>query len=137
MRAFGTIWGMHNGLLLVAHGSRREQSNHEIRTLAHQLATRPDKPCRHVACAFLELATPSIPEGIAQLADSGAQHVVVLPYFLANGRHVHADIPAQVAIGAQAQPQLTIDIAPYIGTAADMPDLLLSLAAGTLDSAQT
>lgn len=122
---------MHKGLLLVAHGSRRAQSNNEIRALARQLAARPDKPCHSVACAFLELAAPSIPDGIAQLADLGADNVTVLPYFLSAGRHVHTDIPAQVAIGAQARPQLTIEIAPYIGTTEAMPDLLLAIAANT------
>ena len=51
-------------LLLVAHGSRREASNQEIRNLTAALAGRAIGRFGHVGCAFLEIARPSIPEAI-------------------------------------------------------------------------
>ena len=47
-------------------------------------------------CGFLELAEPSIPDGIQRCIDAGATEVVVVPYFLSAGRHVSEDIPAEV-----------------------------------------
>lgn len=119
---------MNNALLLVAHGSRRAQSNDEIRTLTRALARQSHASFDAVDCAFLELAEPSIPDALDRLGARGARHVVVLPYFLADGRHVHEDIPAEVAMGERANPRLTVEIVPYVGTAEAMPELLLAIA---------
>lgn len=119
------ISSMKNALLLIAHGSRRTQSNDEIRALAQQLGTDANNCFDMTDCAFLELAEPSITDGIGQLVQTGAQRIVVLPYFLSNGRHVHEDIPSQVAASRQTHPNIDIELAPYIGTAPAMPNLLL------------
>lgn len=119
---------MQTAMLLVAHGSRRTQSNEEIRSLSQTLAARLQPPFDQVACAFLELAEPDIGNGIIQLANDGAEHIVVLPYFLSDGRHVHDDIPAQVDVQRQLLPHVSIEIAPYVGASENMPTLLLQLA---------
>lgn len=117
-----------NALLLVAHGSRRTESNEEIAALAAQMATRADGRFDIVEYAFLELATPSIPDGIEQCLQNGALSVSVLPYFLARGTHVVEDIPEQVAIKQKQYPDADIHITPYLGTVAELPDVLLDLA---------
>lgn len=121
---------MSNGsraLLVVAHGSRREQSNNEVRELTARLQQQAAGEYGQIACAFLELAEPSIPEGIEQCIAAGADEVVVLPYFLSAGRHVVKDIPADVA-GKQAEhPDVTISIAPYLGASAGIVELMLAL----------
>ncbi|MFA7592655.1 MAG: CbiX/SirB N-terminal domain-containing protein [Thiohalobacteraceae bacterium] len=115
-------------LLLVAHGSRRAASNDEVRELTARLAVRAQPAIPIVRCGFLELAEPSIPDGIEQCIREGATAVVVLPYFLSAGRHVVTDIPAAVA-GKQAQyPQADIRIAPYLGASIGITDLLLDAA---------
>lgn len=114
-------------LLVVAHGSRREQSNEEVRALTAMLRQHATGEYSQVDCAFLELAEPSIPDGIEQCIAAGASEVVVLPYFLSAGRHVVKDIPADVA-GKQAEhPGVTITIAPYLGAAAGIVELMLGL----------
>ncbi len=84
------------GLLLVAHGSRRTASNLEVAQLAEQLQASLQADFMLVKPAFLELAEPSIPEGVAGCVAAGARSVVVLPYFLNSGRHVAEDIPAEI-----------------------------------------
>ncbi len=116
-------------LLLVAHGSRRAASNKEVRALAVQLGEQAKGRYDWVSCAFLELATPSIPEGIEACVQAGAEEVVVLPYFLSAGRHVAEDIPEAVALKQREYPQLKIEIAPYLGASEQMPSVLLSLLA--------
>jgi sirohydrochlorin ferrochelatase len=115
-------------LLLVAHGSRRAASNDEVRALTERLARQAGGRYGHVACAFLELAEPSIPDGIQGCIDAGADEVVVLPYFLSAGRHVAEDIPGEVKIKQEQYPQLRIHIAPYLGLSDAIPDLLLQAA---------
>jgi len=116
-----------NALLLVAHGSRRAESNEEIAALAGRLATRAAGRFDIVKYAFLELASPSIPDGIEQCLQNGAHSVSVLPYFLARGTHVVEDIPEQVAIKQKQYPDTDIHITPYLGTVDELPDVLLKL----------
>jgi sirohydrochlorin ferrochelatase len=116
-------------LLVVAHGSRRAESNDEVRQLTAKLQVRAGNAYGEVRCAFLELAEPSIPEGIAQCIAQGAAEVVVLPFFLSAGRHVATDIPAEVAKARSNYPQISIGIAPYLGVADGLIDAMLHLAA--------
>lgn len=115
-------------LLVVAHGSRRKESNEEIAALTAKVAQRAAGEYDVVEYAFLELAEPSIPDGITKCLQQGAQIVSVLPYFLARGTHVVEDIPEQVAIAQSKHPQAQIHITPYLGTVEELPDVLLKLA---------
>ena len=115
-------------LLLVAHGSRRAESNDEIANLAGRLAARASGRFDIVEHAFLEIAEPFIPDGIELCLQKGAQSVSVLPYFLARGTHVVVDIPAQVAIKQKEYPDMDIHITPYLGTFDELPEVLLKLA---------
>ena len=115
-------------LLLVAHGSRRAESNAEVGHLADELRARAGTEFGWVGHAFLELAEPSIAEGMNQAAAAGAAELLVLPYFLSAGRHVVKDIPEEVAIGLREQPQIRVSVAPYLGAMPGVSDLLLSTA---------
>ena len=46
--------------------------------------------------AFLE-AAPYLAEAVRNLAASGAEEILVLPYFLTLGIHLHRDLPKLVA----------------------------------------
>ncbi|ASJ71500.1 sirohydrochlorin chelatase [Granulosicoccus antarcticus] len=115
-------------LLLVAHGSRRAESNIEIATLAARLADKASGEYDIVEHAFLELADPLIPDGIERCIAKGATSVQVIPYFLARGTHVADDIPEQVAIKQAEYPDMDIRITRYLGTSDEMVDVLLTLA---------
>lgn len=115
-------------LLLVAHGSRRSESNEEIRVLAGKLAIRAAADFLVVLPAYLELAEPSVPDGIEQCIAQGATSVSVVPYFLARGVHVANDIPKLVAIKQAQYPELDIHITDYLGTSDAIVDVLLELA---------
>ena len=81
-----------------------------------------------VRCAFLELAEPSIPDGISQCVDDGANEVIVLPYFLSAGRHVAEDIPSEVEQARSHHPDVCITITDYLGAIATIPDLIATQA---------
>ena len=115
-------------LLLVAHGSRRAASNLEVARLAEQLQVDLKNDFAMVKAAFLELAEPSIPDGIQICAEAGADGVVVLPYFLNTGRHVAEDIPAEIDIARQQLPKLSIQLQSHIGALPGMHNLLLKAA---------
>ena len=117
---------MH-ALLLIAHGSRREASNQEVRELAERLAQLAAQRFDCVVPAFLELAEPSIQAGIDTCAKAGATTVTVVPYFLSAGRHVASDIPAELGKAARKHQGLAIYQCDYLGKHASIPELLLAL----------
>ncbi|MES9845122.1 MAG: CbiX/SirB N-terminal domain-containing protein [Candidatus Sedimenticola sp. PURPLELP] len=115
-------------LLLVAHGSRREASNDEVRAVAKKLGEMAGGRFSRVDAAFLELAEPSIPDGISHCCEHGAERVLVLPYFLSAGRHVVTDIPHEVELGRARCPDVSVELCDYLGGSEAMPGLLLELA---------
>ena len=59
-------------LLLIAHGSRRQSANDEIRQLGDASRGLEDNDYDGVVTAFLELAEPDIQQGIAKCVEHGA-----------------------------------------------------------------
>ena len=87
-------------VLVVGHGSRREEANEDVRQAAQHIRACGRFPL--VVAAFLEIAHPTIAEGFAHLVELGAKHVVVHPYFLSPGRHTRGDIPVEVRVAASS-----------------------------------
>jgi uroporphyrin-III C-methyltransferase len=96
------------GILIVGHGSRREEANEDVREAARLIARRGPFAC--VEPAFLEIVSPTIEEGFDKLARRGADHVIVHPYFLSPGRHTRGDIPVDVQAAATRHPGVTYQI---------------------------
>lgn len=120
---------MMKALLLIAHGSRRRASNDEIARLTERLRRKAGDRFHCVHHAFLELAEPSIADGIQQCIDAGAGEVYALPYFLAEGNHVAEDIPAEIAGKQKECPAVKIHLCDYLGQADEpVADLLLQIA---------
>ncbi len=118
-------------LLIVAHGSRRQASNDEVHQLADRVSAQKGGNFDGVAVAFLELAEPSIPEGLKRLAGQGADQIVVLPYFLAAGTHVFSDIPDAIESFKTENPSVRVSLAPHFGAARELVQALLNLAEAT------
>ena len=114
-------------LLLIAHGSRRIQSNDEIAVIAGQLAARMDGQFESIRYAFLELAEPSISAVIDQLVADGSAEIVMLPYFLSAGRHVYEDIPEIIEAKKKEHSNVTFWVASYLGEAPEVIDVLARL----------
>ena len=118
-------------LLLIAHGSRREQSNDEVVILANRLKLNCSEQYEIIHAGFLELAETLIPDGIKKCVDDGATSIVVLPYFLNSGRHVVEDIPNIVNETKPHYPNTNIKIAPHLGASDLMMELLITTANAT------
>jgi sirohydrochlorin ferrochelatase len=118
-------------LLLIAHGSRRKQSNDEVVILADKLKLSCSEQYDIFHAGFLELAEPLIPDGIKNCIDDGASSIIVLPYFLNSGRHVVEDIPNIVNNTKLHYPNIDIKIAPHLGASHLMMELLIASANAT------
>lgn len=92
------------GIVVVDHGSRREQSNLLLNDVVAMLQRISKAPI--VEPAHMELAEPSIAAAFAACVDRGAELVVVFPYFLSPGRHWSEDIPRLAAEAAASHPEI-------------------------------
>jgi sirohydrochlorin ferrochelatase len=90
------------GVILVDHGSRRDESNCLLLDVVDEFAAATGLPI--VEPAHMELAEPSIAAAFARCVERGAKTVVVFPYFLLPGRHWHEDIPRLAAEAARTHP---------------------------------
>ena len=80
------------GILIIDHGSRRASSNERLDVIADMYQARaPDNYV--VKAAHMEIAEPSIYDGIRSLCQEGITTIICHPYFLSPGRHVQEDIP--------------------------------------------
>lgn len=122
-----------SAVLLVAHGSRVAESNAEIEALSERLAGIL-VPVRTVRHAYLELAEPSIGEAIDALVGNGVVDIVVIPYFLAAGRHVREDIPAIVRAARERHPGLQIAMTDHFGARDRVLEVLSAMVADHAES---
>jgi sirohydrochlorin ferrochelatase len=77
-------------LVVFAHGSTVAAANQAIHDMAARVAARSGYVSE---AAFLEIAEPDLPRAVKSLVERGASRIVVLPYFLAPGRHAERDLP--------------------------------------------
>ena len=83
-----------HAIVLFAHGSRDPLWRAPLEAVAARIAAQ--QPGRPVACAYLELCTPTLPDAVAQLVAEGARQVAVVPMFLGTGKHAREDLPVLV-----------------------------------------
>lgn len=100
-------------LLLIGHGSRHAQGLSEFHRLASKLwAALPE---RLVVSAFLELAEPSIAQGVQQLVEQGARAITALPGMLLAAGHLKNDIPLALRAVQAIHPQVPITLGVELG----------------------
>nr|ABK26418.1 unknown [Picea sitchensis] len=100
----------HDGVIIVDHGSRRQESNCMLDAFVDMYKKRTGHPI--VELAHMELAQPTIKEAFDSCVNQGAARVIISPYFLSPGRHWKQDIPSLAAEAAKEHPGV-----PYIVTA--------------------
>lgn len=78
---------------MFGHGSTVESANDAVRAVA--AAAAGEGAWDLYETAFLECA-PRLNEAVAKLVASGAESILVLPYFLTLGIHLQRDLPKLV-----------------------------------------
>jgi sirohydrochlorin ferrochelatase len=114
---------MQTGIIIVDHGSRREESNQMLEEIASLFQKRFAEMYEIVEPAHMELAEPSIASAYARCAQRGATRIIVCPFFLGPGKHWTQDIPRLTAEAAQQFPQTQYHVTRTLG----IDDLILDL----------
>ena len=113
------------GVIIVDHGSRRPESNAMLEQVAAAFADRFAGDHAIVEPAHMELAMPDIAAAYGSCVRRGAKKIVVLPFFLAQGKHWTRDIPSLTHQAAADYPGTRYQIAEPLG----LDDLILDLLA--------
>lgn len=111
---------MQRALIIVDHGSRREEANAALVETARLVRERVGDRC-NVRYAHMELGEPSLEQAVARAVQEGAREIVVVPFFLAPGKHASVDIPASVEAARAAHPTVFFRLSEVLG-----PDVLLA-----------
>ncbi len=109
------------GVLLISHGSKSQETKNEVKALLETL--QRNSPIEIFAYAFLEIASPSIPEGIDNCVSQGVTNLLILLNFLNSGRHVNNDIPDIIAQARNKYPHVCFSISIPIGQHPKIADL--------------
>ncbi|MGM0518216.1 MAG: sirohydrochlorin chelatase [Campylobacterota bacterium] len=113
-------------LLIVAHGSKLEESNKEIASLAKSIEVLSEG-IYIVKYAYLELATPSFDDVLEEiLSANSTASIKVLPYFLAKGKHVKVDIPNSINRFKTEYSKCEVTILPHLGKTKGLADLIMN-----------
>jgi precorrin-8X/cobalt-precorrin-8 methylmutase len=127
------------GVLLISHGSPRDEANDAFAELTAKVATRLDS--KNILPTFFSIKRPNIMDQVGKLAQQGIKRIIMLPYFLGNGQHIRADIPAQLEQCSEQYPEIEIEflstlqgepgvedvlterLMPYLNNGAPLPSL--------------
>jgi len=125
---------MSSAILLIAHGSRRAAANEDLLRLSKMVRERiPVEDVPIIEIAYLELAAPSIPEGLQTCVARGATSIRMLPYFLSAGAHVTRDLREFQTQFEEIHSQIPCIICPPIGLHPTIVDVLLTRMEQNLD----
>ena len=112
---------MKSAYLIIAHGSRETEANQVFFEFLERF--RKAYPHRLAEGAFLELAKPSIPQGIENCIAQGVSEIIILPMMFFPGRHVKEHIPRFIEDAKARHPKVDFH---YAGPVSEHP-LLLNL----------
>jgi len=119
--------------IVFAHGSRVESANLAVREVAQQMAVTG----RHtVEAAFLELGFPDLAGAAERLIAQGATRIVVIPYFLTLGTHLHRDLPRLVEDVSRRHQNIAMQVTSPLDGHPALVEVLLDRASEALASAK-
>ncbi len=87
------------GILFVGHGSRLPYNKEVVTEVAEKYAE--DHPEHPIEVGFMELTQPDIPTAFNKLKNREVKRVIVVPVFLAHGKHTKHDIPMILGLEPQ------------------------------------
>ncbi|XP_020576407.1 sirohydrochlorin ferrochelatase, chloroplastic isoform X2 [Phalaenopsis equestris] len=111
-----------DGVVIVDHGSRRQESNHMLNDFVAMFKSRTGYQV--VEPAHMELAEPTIKDAFRLCVQQGANHIIISPFFLLPGRHWYKDIPALVAEAAGEYSGISYIITAPLGLHELMVDVM-------------
>jgi sirohydrochlorin ferrochelatase len=114
-------------ILLIDHGSRRDEANEMLGDVRGMIQGQAGSEVI-VEYAHMELAAPSIEQGIAACVKRGATDVIAFPYMLSPGKHSTRDIPRMIDEAAKNFPGVKFSVTPAFGVHEKLGEVVLERA---------
>jgi len=111
-------------LVIIAHGSRREESNYEIAHLTNEVRDLVNNEFEIVEYSFLEMAKPLLIDVIENVILKKASEITIFPYFLNSGVHIKNDIPHIVEKMSVKHPDCIFKLSLPIGAYKGMAEII-------------
>jgi sirohydrochlorin ferrochelatase len=111
-----------DAVLLLGHGSRREEANAPLADVARLVAERLGGV--EVSCAFLQFASPGLAEAVEELIARGRRKIAVMPFFLFSGAHVTEDIPEALKNLGEKHPGVELTMCDPLGVHPLLADIV-------------
>ena len=113
-------------LIVFAHGSSIETANEAVRQVSAEMARQGEYTL--VETAFLGGGKPDLAGAVESVVASGADKIVILPYFLTLGLHLQRDLPDLIAAARERHPGISIEMTPPLDGHAGLVGILLDRA---------
>ncbi|GIM48246.1 sirohydrochlorin cobaltochelatase [Collibacillus ludicampi] len=114
---------LHTGIVIIAHGSRSDEANQDVMYIGKAL--REQGYYKVVEVGYLELARPDVLTAIDTCVSKGANHVIVIPFFLLAGTHVQEDLPALMEQARAKHPDVIIQMGRHLGFHQQLVEIIL------------
>jgi sirohydrochlorin cobaltochelatase len=109
-------------LLVMIHGSPDENANQPMLNILDNIRQR--EIFGFIQPGFMECNSPTIPEAVDLCAQSGADTIIAVPYFLHLGTHVGEDLPTILTQRQEKYPSIKILMTDYLGRFAQLTEVL-------------
>lgn len=100
-------------VILLGHGSIREQANAEVRAMWEMM--KEQLPELQISGCFVEVAEPTMEQEIDRLATLGMERIVIVPMFLTRGQHLSNGIPRILEAMRAKYTNVQIDLTKHLG----------------------
>ncbi|GKV65044.1 MULTISPECIES: sirohydrochlorin chelatase [Sporosarcina] len=110
-------------ILYICHGSRVKSGQQAALAFIEKTMETGSAPIQE-AC-FLELAEPSIAQGVASCIERGATEIVAVPFLLLRAGHANVDIPGELRQVMDCYPDVPLYYGDPIGVDERMVDVLI------------
>jgi len=119
------------GVIILAHGSRNECYVSEVLREVCRRVKRYLLSEVNIVGAAMQFSHPDLEEATNLLVKQGVKRVVIMPYFLFEGRHPTKDIPSRIGVIRQTNPGVEFILANTLG----IDERLINLVAGRIQEA--
>lgn len=102
-----------NGVLILAHGSRRQVTEKIMDSLTQKVIQLTGEPL--IYPAYLQFSEQNLEAGIEYLVQQGARHIKIIPMFLFDGIHVTQDIPKELDDIMAKHPGVEVKMSGHLG----------------------
>lgn len=119
---------MKKGLFILAHGSRSEDSNIQLKEVVENLRLKGKEDFTSIGYGSMEMAEPGFRDGIDELAKDNLEEIIIVPLFLFKGNHIKKDIPRILEEIKEKHSNIKFTLKEPIGTDSRIIGILLDKA---------